>query len=516
MTKLPDSLINFTLALFSAVLLFLTFPNLVFPTFGLPWLAPLALTPLLVALSRESRPLWRFLLGEFAGVVYWLGVCYWIQFVLEEHGGMGRWGSWGTFGLFCIAKSVHLAVFSMCAAVLLRPAFAVPAIAALWTGIERTHGTFGFAWLALGNAGINMPLPLRLAPIVGVYGLSFIFAATSVVLTLVILRRNRRHLYWLAIVPALLLLPRLPSPGNPAQTAVVVQPNMPEEGQWTFASAAAARDHLVAVSLESALHSNTQFIIWPEVPGPIYYYRDPKFHEEATNLARYSHAYFLFGTVGETPEGAPLNSAVLLRPDGTLVDRYDKINLVPFGEYVPKFFGFVNRITQEAGDFAPGNRIVVFPADDDHRIGVFICYESVFPSEVREFVKRGANLLVNLSNDGYFGRSAAREQHLEIARMRAVENGRWLVRSTNDGITAVIDPAGHVDLRLPMYEETVASMNFAYISGTTFYTELGDWFAWVCLLAAGVALFWSQRPHYTRRKQPAAVNRDESPARRHP
>ena len=158
-------------------------------------------------------------------------------------------------------------------------------------------------------------------------------------------------------------------------------------------------------------------------------------------MAQQTHAYFLFGTVAETPEGAPLNSAVLLRPDGTLVDRYDKINLVPFGEYVPKFFGFVNRITQEISDFVPGNRIVVFPMGT-HRLGVFICYESVFPDEVRQFVKGGANLLVNISNDGYFGHSAAREQHLEIARMRAVENSRWLIRSTNDGITAVIDPGG--------------------------------------------------------------------------
>jgi len=516
MKKLPASLINFILALLSAVLLFLTFPNLVFPTFGFPWLAPLALTPLLIALAREPRPLWRFLLGEFAGIIYWLGVCYWIQFVLEVHGGMGRWGGWGTFALFCVAKAAHLAVFSLLAGVLVGTSYAVPTIAALWTGIERTHGTLGFAWLALGNAGIDMPLPLRLAPFVGVYGLSFVFVTISVVMTMVILRRSRSHLYWFAIVPALLLLPGLPAPGNAIETAVVVQPNMPEEENWTLSQAAEARDHLVAVSLDAALRSHPQFVIWPEVPGPIYYYRDPKFHEEATNLARYSHSYFLFGTVAETRDGAPLNSAVLLRPDGDLVDRYDKINLVPFGEYVPHFFGFVNRITQEAGDFAPGNRIVVFPAGD-HSVGTFICYESVFPSEVREFVRQGANLLINISNDGYFGHSAAREQHLEIARMRAVENRRWLLRSTNDGITAVIDPQGHVELRLPLYQETTAQMKFAYVSGTTFYTEHGDWFAWGCLLAAGLALVWSQRPNYTRQKPAAhAINRAESPRRHRP
>jgi apolipoprotein N-acyltransferase len=207
----------------------------------------------------------------------------------------------------------------------------------------------------------------------------------------------------------------------------------------------------------------------------------------------------LFGTVGETPQGAPLNSAVLLRPAGDIEDRYDKINLVPFGEYVPRLFSFVNRITKEAGDFAPGTRLVVFPMAGPS-MGVFICYESAFPAEVRQFAKRGANLLVNISNDGYFGKSAAREQHLSLVRMRAAENARWLLRPTNDGITAVIDPAGRIIDRWPMYQEVVGRMSFNYISGTTFYTEYGDWFAWGCLLAAAVALFCSQRPHYSPRK----------------
>ena len=499
---------SFGLALLSSILLVLCYPNLIFPGFGLPWLAPVALAPLLMALWLEPRPLWRFLLGEFTGVVYWFAICYWIQFVLEVHGGMGRWGGWGTFTLFCVLKALHLALFSLLAAVLLPTRYAIPAIAALWTGIERTHGTFGFAWLTLGNAGINMPLPLRVAPFVGVYGISFVFALISAVVALLILRRGRRNMYWLAIVPALLLFPDLPAREAPTQTALVLQPNMSEEEQWTIESAAQERDHIIRESQRASERSNSQIVIWPESPGPLYFYRDPRFREEAMQLAQMTHSFFLFGTVAETPEGAPLNSAVLLRPDGQLVDRYDKINLVPFGEFVPKIFGFVNRITQEAGDFAPGNRIVVFPMGSE-RLGVFICYESVFPEEVRQFVKGGANLLVNISNDGYFGHSSAREQHLEIARMRAVENDRWLIRSTNDGITASIAPDGAVDERLPMYRETTAAMHFAFRQGTTFYTEHGDWFAWGCLTAAIFALLWSQRPHYE-------TNRAGSQARRRP
>jgi apolipoprotein N-acyltransferase len=514
---------NFTLALLTAVLLILLYPNLIFPGFGLPWLAPVALVPLLIALALEPRPLWRLLLGEFTGIVYWFAVCYWIQFVLEVHGGLGRWGSWATFALFCVAKALHLAVFSLLAAVLLKTRYAIPAIAALWTGIERTHGMFGFAWLTLGNAGIDLPLPLRVAPFVGVYGISFVFALISAAVAFLILRRGRKHLYWLAIVPGLLLLPELPARETPAETALVLQPNISEEEQWTDASAGAERDHIIRETLEASQQSiQQQLIIWPESPGPLYYNRDPTFHQEATQLAQQAHAYFLFGTVTETRDGAPLNSAVLLGPNGALVDRYDKINLVPFGEYVPKFFGFVNRITQEVSDFAPGNRIVVFPMDglvqgkaSAQRLGVFICYESAFPAEVREFVKGGANLLVNISNDGYFGHSAAREQHLEIARMRAVENRRWLIRSTNDGITAVIDPAGKIDERLPMYQETTAAVHFAFRGGTTFYTNFGDWFAWGCLGAAIFALLWSQRPNYTPEPN-SRVNHAGSQARRRP
>jgi apolipoprotein N-acyltransferase len=512
---LRRSILNFALALLSAMLLVCLYPNWFSPAAGLPWLAPVALVPLLLALAREPRPLWRFLLGEFAGVVYWFAICYWIQFVLEVHGGMGYWGSRGTFLLFCVLKALHLALFSMLAAVLLSTRYAVPAVAALWTGIERTHGTFGFAWLTLGNAGIDMPLPLRLAPFVGVYGISFLFALMSAVVAMLLLRRGRKNLYWLIAVPALFVLPGLPPRETPTETALVVQPNIPAEEEWTYASFGAERDKLIMESLESAVRGSELLIVWPESPAPLYFFRDQAFHKEAMQLAQLSHAYFLFGTVANTPDGAPLNSAVLLRPDGTLVDRYDKINLVPFGEFVPKIFGFVNRITQEAGDFAPGNRIVVFPLDSktERKLGVFICYESVFPEEVRQFVKGGANLLVNISNDGYFGHSAAREQHLEIARMRAVENSRWLIRSTNDGITAAIGPDGHIDERLPPYQEMTTPMHFAFRSATTFYTNHGDWFAWGCLFAAGFALCWSQRPHYERPSK-TAVSRAGSRARR--
>ncbi len=479
---------NCLLALLSAALLILIFPG---P--DLVWLAPVALTPLLIAAARQRRAVYRFLYGWTAGMVFWFGVCYWIQFVLEVHGGMGRWGGWGTFILFCLAKAMHLGVFTWIAGYLIHRWYAIPAIAALWAGIERTHGPLGFAWLTLGNAGIDMPVPLRLAPLVGVYGLSFVFAMTAAGLALVILRRPRRDLAWLAPLAGLLALPSIPRSAAGAETAVLVQPNMPEETTWTPQSIRAMQHDIETRSLAEAMRPGgprARLIVWPEVPGPLYYYTDPAFRASATDLARVTQTYFLFGTVAYTPQGLPLNSAVMLAPSGAVVDRYDKMFLVPFGEFVPSMFSFVNRITKEAGDFTAGTRVVVFRFGD-HRLGAFICYESAFPHLVRQFANQGADVFANISNDGYFGHSAAREQHLKLVRMRAVENRRWIIRGTNDGITAVIDPGGRVMERLPPYTEQVARMRFGYVSDLTFYSKHGDWFAWSCLIGSFALALYS-------------------------
>src|SRR5271168_1789516 len=444
MSKLRTA-VNPALALLTAVLLILTFPRA-----NQTWLASFALVPLLCALGREPRPLRRFLLGWICGSVYWFGVCYWIQGTLLHYGDMGTFGSWGTFVLFCLIKALHLGLFSLLAAVLLPMWYAIPAIAALWTGIERTHGMFGFAWLCLGNAGIDMALPMRLAPFTGVYGLSFVFMLLSAGAAVVILRRARKELLWLTATLALFLLPNLPGPRQGDQTAVLVQGNVSEDEEWTPQAAERMRESLVALSLEQALGGHPRLIVWPETPGPLYYYRDPALRNSVMELARLTGAWLLFGSVAETQQGTPLNSAVLLDPSGEFVDRYDKVNLVPFGEYVPKAFDFVNRITKEAGDFVPGTRLVVFPMGE-HKLATFICYESVFPSDVRQFARQGAEVLVNISNDGYFGTSAARLQHLEIVRMRAAENRRWLLRATNDGVTVNIDPAGRIRESLPSF-----------------------------------------------------------------
>ncbi|MBV8818725.1 MAG: apolipoprotein N-acyltransferase, partial [Acidobacteriaceae bacterium] len=397
----PRPSLNYALAVLSGVLL-----TLAFPPFNFIWFAPFALTPLLLALAWEPRPRHRFLLGYLTGNVYWFGVCSWIQFVLEVHGGMGRWGGWGTFLLFSLIKSLHMAVFALLAGIVVHQWYAIPAVAALWTGLERTQEFTGFAWLCLGNAGIDMALPIRLAPWVGVYGLSFLFAMMSAAATGVVLQKPRKLLLWLAVIPGLLLLPGLPEASQGSETAVLMQPNIDEEMKWTREVLDQTEHDLMGRSYRLALESHASLIVWPEVPAPFYYYRDPQFRNLADELARITHSNLLFGTVADTPQGSPLNSAVLINPQGQLVDRYDKINLVPFGEFVPRVFSWVNRITQEAGDFVPGSRVVVAPLGKE-KVGTFICYESVFPEDVRQFAKKGATLLVNISNDGYFGTTGA-------------------------------------------------------------------------------------------------------------
>ncbi|MGO9010064.1 MAG: apolipoprotein N-acyltransferase [Bryobacteraceae bacterium] len=479
-------MLNWLLALVSAGLLVLAFPG-----FDFAWVAAIALAPLVAVVARESRPWRRFLLGWACGIAYWFGVCHWIQFTLAVHGGMGEGVGWAVFTLFALAKGLHMAVFALLAGMLTGGWWATPAVAALWVALEATHGLFGFAWLALGNAAIDMSVPLRLAPYTGVYGVSFVFAMMAAALALRLLGRPRKELAWMAALLLLFLLPPLPDAQPGRETALLVQPDLSETEDWANEAADRARsmmaeDTVRAADAESA-HSPS-LVVWPEVPAPFYYEEDPVFRARTADLARTTHTYLLMGTVAYTPAGAPLNSATLVSPEGFRVSRYDKVNLVPFGEFVPWPFGaLTEKISKEAGDFAAGRGVVVSPVGD-RKIGAFICYESVFPNFVRRFAADGAEVLVNISNDGWFGKTAARRQHLEIVRMRAVENRRWILRAANDGITAAIDPAGRVRSTVPLFVEATSIVHFNYESGETFYTRHGDWFAVLCAVLAAVGL----------------------------
>jgi len=495
--------VNWILALLSAVLLTASFPG-----YNLIALAPLALAPLIVASARESGWRKRFLLGYVSGVLYWFVTCNWIHFTIETHGGMSRAAAWFCFALFCLAKALQFGGFALLAGWTMRSRFAIPATAAVWVLIDYTNAPLGFAWLSLGNATIDMGLPVRLAPWTGVWGITFLLASLSAELANFLGKRKGVPFLGLALIPSLLLLPPLPDAAG-RERAVLVQPNIDETQNWTPQSLRRLIDRMRELSLAPLASSpRPNLLIWPEAPAPFYDY-DLGFMHDLEGIAREGNTYFLAGLVGHAEDGALLNSADLVSPTGEVLSRYDKVNLVPFGEFVPWPLGPIAfKISTEAGDFRPGSRRIVTRLDDGHKLGTFICYESVFPSFIAGFAREGAQVLVNPSNDGWFGKTAAREQHLEIVRMRAAENRRWILRATNDGITATIDPGGRVREKLDLYRESSASMHFSYEAGVTFYSRFGDWFVWVCLaiVCAGMV---SARPWV---RLPARSSSSETPS----
>jgi apolipoprotein N-acyltransferase len=454
---------------------------LIQPGTGWNALAILALTPLMLGLPDLANMRDRFLAGWLAGFIQWSFTCYWIQGTLERHGGMGFAGSCIVFVLFALAKGLHLAAFTALAGRIHAHPFAPLVLALLWAGLERTHAPLGFTWLMLGDAAPG-PLP-RLAPYTGVYGCSFVLAFTALMIP-------RRQHWWIAFAPWILvtLLPELPAEAKGAKTAIAVQPAFVEERRE-----ANPEEKLIRLT-EGALArvgGSADLIVWPEMPIGLYWDAQERVQVRIAELARSARTPVLFGTVAgillDSGQG-PLNSAQLVDAEGRPVIRYDKVNLVPFGEYVPwPFDGIIGKVSDEAGNFRPGARPLVFPLNGA-KAGAFICYESAFPHYVREFAQQGAGVLINLTNDGYFARTAARAQHLQLARMRAIENRRWILRPTNDGYTASIDPAGRVYNAAPPYESAAAALKFNQVAEQTVYTQYGDWFAWSAL-AIGLGYF---------------------------
>ncbi len=487
--------INWILAVATAALLVL-----VFPRFSVVWLAPVALTPLLVACVREHRWRRRFALGYAAGFAYWFGLCNWIQWTLEHHAGVSSAVAWLLFMLVCLLKALQMGVFGVLSGPLMTRAYGPPSVAALWVAIEWTHSWTAFEWLNLGNAGSDMSVPLRLAPFTGVWGLSFVFALIAAVVAAIAIHQRRFASAWLLALPGLYLLPEVPVPQRGDAAAVVVQPNLDDETIWSTELLHRVEQRMAGLSLSLSTVPGgapaTDLIVWPEAPAPFYDY-DPEFVGVLSSVAREAQAGVLAGVVaragGHSANGAPLNSALLVDRSGSVVSRYDKVNLVPFGEFVPWPFGLVTRkVSTEAGDFEAGKKVVV-SLSGAHRIGTFICYESVFPGYIRKFAAAGAEALFNISNDSWFGKSQARYQHLLIVRMRAAENRRWIVRGTNDGISGVIDPAGRLLQALPEYREAAARLRYGYRGDLTIYTRFGDWFVMLCAIAGAGAVAANRR-----------------------
>lgn len=468
------------LALLSGILQVLTFPR-----FSFPYLAAFALAPLLLAAAEEPRASRRFLTGWLAGCVFWGGSCYWIYGVMHDYADLTAPAAAAIFVGFFLAKGLHLGVFAVLAGPAMRRPWALPAVAALWVAIEGTHQYLGFTWLHLGNAAVSMEIVARVAPFAGVYGPSFVLAAINVGVALLILRRPRLEWAGLALLPALFLLPKLPDGETGDRYARLVQPAVNQNSiidGWTPAENQAHLRRMEELSTGGDIKPD--LLVWPEYSVPLYYFDQAGWPEFTAHIARAVDAPFIFNAVAfKEIDGVrrPLNSALTLDASGELAGRYAKMHLVPFGEFVPwPFSALIDKITLQSGDFTPGEEASVSTVNGG-QVGVYICYENAFPSGVRRFTANGAQVLVNISNDGWYGATAARYQHLLLARMRAIENQRWILRATADGITTSINRAGQITPPLPSFEPGAVTAGFSYSTELTWYARWGDWFWWLCV-----------------------------------
>lgn len=488
----------------------------IFPSPSLYYLCWIALTPLLIAILRSRSSLGKsFLLAYVSGIIWYAGSCYWIFHVMHSYGGLAPPVAFGVLVLFCLYLALYHGIFGLLTAMVARssrvgPARALFFVPFIWVAVELARARItGFPWDLLGYTQIdNIPLT-RIATVTGVYGISWVVALLNCVLALGIFRFRERGISLLALGIAAAVALQIgifvkPETSAADRSAVLLQENLPVDfNEWTADYYDRTIATLVQLSTSGPNDSQRQkvhpnLVIWPESPAP-FYSADAKFRHWMTSLASDSGAYLIVGNVGVNSGEDPrhpqvFNSAVLVTPEGEIKARYDKIHLVPFGEYVPfkSLLVFAEKLTKEVSDFSRGSHRTVFDLGE-HKAGTFICYESIFPNEVRQFARNGAELLVNISNDGWFGESGAPGQHLNMARMRAIENHRWVLRSTNTGISGSIDPFGRVVERAPRNVRTALRVPFAFTNVTTFYTRFGDWFAFGCAIITITAVIFAWR-----------------------
>ncbi len=490
---------------------------LVFPLPNLYFLCWIALAPLLVAILAPQQPLpvidregrdlssttvaQGFLLATLSGFIWWAGTCYWFYQVMRGYGGLPAPVAAGVFILTALCLATFHGLFgALLVAAGRRPPTGnirtVALVPFLWVAVELARTRIaGIPWDLLGTAQVdNIPLA-RIAAVTGVYGVSFGIALVNAAFAAAfLLPRHRRQVMLAAATAAALALQAgvlaQPAPEPATHRARLVQTNVPILGgsAWTTNFYANTLNEFGKMSLERELDSPApKLIVWPESPTP-FFVSDPMFHHMVMGVAQRANGYVVAGSLGvRTPAQRGqekmelLNSASVMGPKGDWVGRYDKVHLVPFGEYVPfqSLLVFVEKLTRESGDFRPGTERPAFTLDG-HALGVFICYESVFPDEVRIFARNGAQVFINISNAPY--------QHLNMARMRAIENHRWVLRGTNTGITGSIDPYGRVVARAERNVRTTLDAPYGFNSGTTFYTRHGDLFAYACAIISVVAL----------------------------
>lgn len=513
-----------------------------------PWRAAfcwIALTPLLWALTRndgqgrEWKPVQAAALAYVCGVVWYLGNCYWIYQTMYLYGGLDKPIAAGILLLFCLYLGLYHAAFGALFATVRSYAGSQLALLLspfLWVAVELARSRItGLPWDLLGVAQIDNSALTRLAPLTGAYGISFFIAFVNALWLVRIEIRERRYTrIVLTMVGVILVVAYVvgirriafPHPRRTTATATLVQENLevgaaakgPEPStqqlleSFSFLSRHPGAKMYLGMPeqrstprlqfVPSPAPRDSDLIVWPESPAP-FEENDPQFRSALSALALQTHAPIIVGnvaidrTTSNTRGYFLFNSASFVSPQGEFVGRYDKMHLVPFGEYVPfkSLFFFAQNLLHEAGTFDAGATRSLFSING-HRYGTFICYESIFADEVRQFVRNGADVLINISNDGWYGDTGAPWQHLNMVRMRAIENHRWVLRATNTGVTAAIDPYGRVVEAAPRHQRTSIRVGFGYEHDLTFYTTHGDWFAWLCAVVTGAVLGLSLRSRF--------------------
>jgi apolipoprotein N-acyltransferase len=472
---------------------------------------------------------------------------------MHTYGGIAKPAAAGILVLFCLYLGLYHALFGALIVAFRRAGLGVQGALLLspfaWVAVElaRTRVT-GFPWDLLGVAQVDNLLLTRLAPFTGVYGLSFVIAAVNAVWLSRISLKERRYtrtvLTTVGVAIFVLYILFLRDIQTPVREGTGAIATLLQENLEVGEAAASAGPPLTTTEMlqefsnlslfpphdkicygmpevpstkciipaglsaggnsgETRYLSRTDIIVWPEAPNE-FYERDTAFRTTISRLARAANSPIIVGDIGIDPNQAVQrgydlhNSANFVQADGSFAGRYDKIHLVPFGEYTPykRLFFFAGTLLQDVGLFDPGSQRKVF-VTNGHTYGTFICYESIFGDEVRQFVKLGADVLVNISDDGWYGDTSAAWEHLNMARMRAIENHRWVLRSTNTGVTASIDPQGRVVMSAPRHTRTSLRVGFDFEHDITFYAAHGDLFAYLCMAVTILSLGWS----FPRREQ---------------
>lgn len=473
------------------------------PPADLGFVGLVALVPILWAV-RGARPRRGALVGFVFGTLYFLLQMSWL-------GPLTKLG-WITLGISVGGWMALLFAFVVAVWREKAPVRTALAFASAWTFVEWLRASWpfeGFTWAGLGYTQAGTPM-LRLASVVGVWGIAFLVAAINVLLLSAVLRRNVRQA---AMITVLLVAPTLvPFPvadGRPVDVAVV-QGNVPED------LAAASRilaDRIVAADharLHRGLASDQpDLVVWPENALDLDPTLDPSLRDLVTGAVRAVGSPTLIGAITERPDGRLFNEDLFYAPDGTLAGRYAKRHLLAFGEYVParRLLSWIPDISQVRDDLTPGTRFGHFRIPQG-RFATIICFENVFPDEVRRAVEADDAFLVVSTNNSSFLRSPAGDQHLMHSRLRAVETGRWIVHGALSGITAFVSPAGEVSHRTRLFEAAVARGTIRAASGRTIYGRFGGWIPWLLLLgtvAAWAAPRRAKRRHMTPPPDPARI-----------